>query len=171
MFEKFREYWLDRAFKTNARKHTFLNLNKMQNILILFDYEDLMEIILLGNNLEKMGKRTHLWSAVENIKQLETQIFSKKTRIIKPVELSNVFILKKEVYKEFSNLEYDTVIDIRQKKTQSLEYLLARNKAVFCIGNRKHDRNAFDFCVLQQKGKSILETYEQMKFYLQNIKD
>lgn len=172
MLNKLREYWLDRTFKKSKRVHRFLNLNEMKTILILFDFQDRMEVILMAENLSKMGKNVILWTAISNDTELDQVLLPKKIRIIKPKELSPFFILKKEVLAEFSELKYDTLLDIRKDDQNiGLEYLLASNNSKCCVGFRSHPRKAFDICILRQAKKNILETYEQMKFYLLKIQN
>ena len=166
MLEKIREYWLDRAFKKNQRKHGFLNIADMQTVIIIFDIVDRMEIILLAEDLSKMGKTTILVTANDN-KHLDEVNYTKKVHVLKKEDYSKFFILKKKAIEEFSNVQYDALIDTRRTNTNmELEYLLAINKSKCCVGFRTHKYKAFDICIIGQKNKNILETYEQMKYYL-----
>ena len=166
MLQKLREYWLDRAFKKNPRKHGFVNIADMQTIIIIFEVVDRMEIILLAEDLSKMGKNTILITANDEQKFDEVR-HTKKTRVLKKEEYSKFFILSKKVIHEFSSINYDTLIDTRRSsENMELEYLLAINKSKCCVGFRSHKHKAFDVSIIGQKNKNILETYEQMKYYL-----
>lgn len=167
---KFKDFRLRMAFKNNHRDRTFLNLEHMKEVVILFTYTDLMQVILIADHLEHQGKIVHLWTSLKNdIPFDEKKTSIKKTRVVKPQEISAFSILKSSVKEEFNQLKYDTLIDLTTQHCLTSEYLLALNKAKFCIGNREHAFKAFDFAILTERNKDIIDTYNQILFYLNKI--
>lgn len=167
---KIKDFRLDRTFKNNRRNRTFFNLENMKEVVILFTFSDLMQIILIADHLEHQGKKVHLWTEMHTDTLAENKrILIKNTRAIKPSEISRFFIVKSEVKNEFDKLKYDTLIDLTTQYSVVTEYLLALNKASFCIGNREHKYKAFDFVILNDNSKDIVDTYNQVLFYLKKI--
>lgn len=172
MLKKIQHFWLQRAFKKNKRKHNFLNIAQMKTIVVLFDIADKMEIILMAENLSEMGKKTILWTVEDkqSVNELNSINLSRKMRVLDKKDFSSLFILKNKIVKEFSTLNYDTLIDTRRTNNNiELEYLLALNKAQCSIGFRNNTYKTFDICFIGQGKKNILEIYEQMKYYLSKI--
>ena len=73
------------------------------------------------------------------------------------------------VIDEFEKLSYDTLLDLTTKNDKTLLFLLANNSAEFCIGIREQDFKVYDLIILKEEDVNLLETYEQIKFYLNNI--
>lgn len=172
IFNYIRNKRINTAFKKNKRKHFFHNLRTMERVLILFHHKDWMQIQLVANDLTKNGKEVILWtveSLDDNIAGIKIPLAMRK---LNKEDFSKIGYLKPKVIKEFKELKYDTLFDFTQEDGDGIEYLsflLAINQAQFCIGRREHLPRVYDLTILQAKGKSILETFGQMKVYLQNI--
>lgn len=172
MFDFIRTQKVNFAFKRNKRKRAFRNLETMERVLILFHYADWMQVQLVANDLERMGKKVILWTAESTDKSTINIRIPLLMKVLKKEDFSRAGILKSKVRKEFRNLEYDTLIDFCKVDGDGIEYLsylLAMNEAEFCIGNRIHDKRMFDLTVIQEEGKGVLETFGQVKFYLKNF--
>lgn len=163
----------DHALKNNRRKRTFHNLETMERVLVLFHYKDWMQIQLVAKDLERMGKKVMLWT-VESLDETTVNIKIPLTmRVLTAEDFSKISFLKSKTEDEYKGLKYDTLIDFCQDDGAGIEYLsylLAINNAEFCLGNRSSVENLYDMIVYQKKGKDILETFGQMKFYLQSIR-
>ncbi len=173
MFDFIRTQKVSFAFKNNKRRRAFRNLETMERVLILFHHTDWMQIQLVANDLERMGKKVILWTTESTDNSAVNIRIPLLMRVLSNDDFSKMGILKSKVRKEFKDLKYDTLFDFCKKDGDGAEYmsyLLAMNDAQFCIGNRKHDNNVFDFVIVQKDDKGVLETFGQMKFYLQNIK-
>lgn len=161
------------TFKKNKRKHAFHNLETMERVLILFHYKDWMQIQLVANDLERMGKKVLLWTVESSDETVINIRIPLVMRTLSKKDFSNFGLLRSKTEKEFKNLRYDTLIDFCKEDGDGIEYLtylLAINKAEFCIGNRWQDERIYDFTVIQNKNKGVLETFWQMKGYLEKIK-
>lgn len=172
MFDFIRTQRVNFAFKRNKRKRAFRNLQTMERVLILFHHTDWMQIQLVANDLERMGKKVILWTAESTDGSTVNIRIPLVMRVLRQEDFSRSGVLKSKTEKEFKNLEYDTLIDFCKEDgdgTEYLSYLLAMNEAEFCIGNRVHETRVFDLTVIQKEGKGVLETFGQMKVYIQNI--
>lgn len=171
MLKKIKELYLNRAFLKNKRKHRFLSMESIKNIIILFDYKDITDIIFIIQDLEKLGKKVVAWTTSSNEMKDEYKISFKKIRVLKSNEYSNIYLLKKEIIFEFKKLKYDTLIDFRREENLQLDYLLAINQAVFCVGTKKYPNDIFNLLILQKTGKRVFETYEDIRKYLLMIEN
>lgn len=156
------------------REHSFLRYDAMQNILILFNYEDWADIRDVVDDMKKNGKHILLWTIAPKKKSKEVDALkeipeSTEVRVIGQKETSWYNGLNKAVKDEFENLKYDTLFDMTTDTDKNLLYLLASNSAQFCIGIKEGDHKIYDFVVLKEDSKSLFETYNQIKFYLNNI--
>lgn len=156
------------------RKHSFRRFEEMQDILILFNYEDWNEMKVIADDLEKNEKHVVLWTVKpkkKNKTQEEPIKFSDsvQVRVLTGKEISWYSGLSQVVEKEFKNLSYDTMFDFTTYPDKNLFYLLASNTAQFCVGIQKVDHKIYDFVVLKEDSKSLPEAYNQIKFYLNNI--
>lgn len=170
MFEFIVRRKINSAFKNNKRKHAFRDMESMQNILILFTHSDWPEIESIAQDLEQKGKKVILWTSLPAIQQNQNAaIFTPNVRTITKKEKHLLQIIKQEVVKEFKNLTYDTLLDFTTKRSNTLEYLLAENGSEFCIGINETEERIYDFILLKGDNKSLSETYNQLKNYLNNI--
>lgn len=159
------------AFKNNKRKHAFHNLNTMKSVLILFHFKDWMQIQLVAKDLERSGKQVFLWTVESREDSLVDMKIPLLMRILKSEDFSKITLLKSKAQREFKSLKYDTLIDFCKEDGEGIDYLrylLAINTAEFCIGNRRNNE-VYDLTVIQEKDKGVLETFGQMKKYLNNI--
>jgi hypothetical protein len=159
---------INSALKKNKRKHTFLNLDKMRRVLILFSYQDLKEINEIAKDLESKGKSVILWTVYPS-NTGEKPPFIPKVRIISPKEISVIWGLSSAVIKEFCDQEYDTLLDLTTEADNSISFLLAKNTSQFCIGLKKQEKKIFDFILHKEENRDLIETYDQLKLYLHNI--
>ncbi len=176
MFKTPRRKQIDSALNSvRDRKHSFLRFDDMHNILILFHYEDWNEIKPIVEDLDKNGKHTILWTVKpkkksrENVALTDISASSSNIRIIDGRDVSWYSGLSEVVDSEFKLLQYDTLMDLTTSSDRNLFYLLASNTAQFCIGIKEANHRIYDFIVLKEDSKSLPDTYNQIKFYLNNI--
>lgn len=156
------------------RKHSFRSFGEMQDVLILFNYEDWNEVVDIAKDLMEAGKLVVLWTVKPkktNKEQMALSEFpsSVEVRVVNRKEISWYSGLSKVVDNEFKNLNYDTLIDLTTYSDKNLFYLLASNTAQFCVGIKEADHKIYDFVVLKEDSKSLSEAYNHLKFYLNNI--
>lgn len=171
MFEFLVRQRINSALKNNKRKHSFKNLESIQNVLILFSYSDWLDVQAIMHDLEQNGKNVVLWTtSPANLQpNNNTSPLPPNVRIISKKEKSLFQIIKHNVIAEFRNLSYDTLIDFTTKRSRTLKYLLVQNSSDFCIGIRETDKHIYDYIFLKEDDKSLQETYYQLKNYLNNM--
>lgn len=170
MFSFFIKKKVNSVLENNIRKHTFRNFESMKRVLILFSYQDWGEISQIVKDLEKEGKEVLLWTTQS--KKDKTVISaggSDKLHVITSKDLSWHKQISPSVIEKFKALSYDTLLDLTTDTNSTLLYLLANNQSEFCIGIKELDHKVFDFILLKENDKNLIETYNQIKFYLGNI--
>lgn len=171
MFDFLVKWKIDSAFKKNIREHTFLNMESMKNILILFSYSDWKVIETIAKELSARGKNVMMWTVQPSQKTPgDNTIFPANVRIIRPREISLLQIISSSVLTEFEALKYDTLIDLTTTESKVFKYLLANNSSEYCIGISKSEHNVYDFIVLKEDDMDLPETYNQIKNYLNNVR-
>ena len=165
----------DSALKhRNNREHRFLNMDMMKRVLILFNYEDWYQVKEIVQDMEAKGKEVLLWT-IEPKKGKEKGTIKEtpsasRIRIITTKEISWFFGLSPMVKKEFEELACDTLLDLTTYTDKHLHSLLAISGAQFCIGIKELDDKIYDFTIIKEEEKDLLDTYNQIKFYLNNIR-
>ncbi|WP_165042618.1 hypothetical protein [Dysgonomonas sp. ZJ709] len=155
------------VLKNHTRKHVFRSPENMVTILILFNSKDWKEVSEIAQDMRDNGKEVLLWTIQpKNAPALDMP----NVRIITSKELSKTQVLSSSVINEFESLEYDTLLDLTTKDENALLYLLGINTSEFCVGIKELDYKVFDFIILKEDDKNLVETYTQIKFYLNNIR-
>jgi hypothetical protein len=153
----------------NRKGKTFLNYDSIQNVFIIFNTGNLADIHAVAEALKKDGKKVTAWTTRPKDKMIQVNYPPYVRAIDTAKELSWTQTLEKYVVDEFVKQKYDTFIDLTTDNDNILDYLLAANSSRFCIGIREHNLKAYDFVMLRKEGRTIPETYEQLKYYLQHI--
>lgn len=156
------------ALEKNVRERRFHNLDTMRKVMLLFSYKDWKEVEPIVQDLRGMRKDVQLWT-LQNKKD-ETFSLPPNARVISSKEISSLTGLSSIVLEEFKSLTYDTLIDFTTYDDNNLMYLLANNSAEFCIGVKETEYNVFDFTLLKDDDMNLGEAYNQIKFYLNNIR-
>ncbi|MDR1883124.1 MAG: hypothetical protein LBR26_10155 [Prevotella sp.] len=157
------------ALKNNDRTRIFRKLDDMKKILILFTVEDWNEILQISRDLKENGKEVVLWT-VQSKKDENSHAFPPEVKAIAQKDISKWRGLSSSLIDGFKELSYDTLLDLTTKNDRSLLYLLAANSAGFCIGVREQDFKVYDLIIFKKESSDLLETYNQIKFYLNNIR-
>lgn len=158
---------INSVLKNHNRTHVFRSPEKIVTVLILFNAKDWDEISQITKELREAGKEVLLWTTQSK----GGSIFSQpNVRVITQKELSKTQVLSSAVLNEFGALKYDTLLDLTTKDDNALLYLLGINKSEFCIGIKELDYKVFDFIILKDDEQNLIETYNQIKFYLNNVR-
>jgi hypothetical protein len=161
---------IDSALKKNDRERIFHRFDSMKRVLIFFALEDWNKIRNITQDLESRGKKVLLWTIQYKQKEESQIIFPGNVRVISHKEISVLWGLSSSIVKEFKNTACDTIIDLTDGSDKWLLYLLASNRANFCIGINEPKYKVYDFVVLRGEESGLPETYQQIKFYLNNIR-
>ncbi|MDR0823840.1 MAG: hypothetical protein LBN74_02020 [Prevotella sp.] len=170
MFDFLVKWKIDSAFKKNERNHVFRNMESMKNILILFSYKDFAEIEYIAKDLKAKGKNVVMWTVFPSKKNAINTVFDANVRAIYPDEKSIFNIVSWSVSDEFHKLKYDTIMDLTTTDNDILKYLLAINTSDCSIGISKSPHKGYNFIVLKEEDKTLWETYNEIKFYLNNVR-
>lgn len=170
MFNFLRNKKIQSSIKKNERQHTFLSIANMRNILILFDYKDLNDMIQITKDLDSMGKRVFLWTYDPDKNAIPTKRQSLSLQTITPKDVSSIGSISKELVAVFESQLYDTIIDLTTEDHYALKYLLSNNTAKFSIGTTESEHKLYDFILRRKDGMSTPEVFQQIKFYLTNIR-
>jgi hypothetical protein len=170
MFDFLVKWKIDSAFKNNKRKPAFRNMESMENILILFSYNDWPEIEPIAKDLVANGKNVVMWSVQPLQKTIDNVIFPSNVRIVLREEISLLQIVSSSVLNEFVSVKYDTLIDLTTTSNKVFGYLLANNTSECCIGTSRAELPVYDFAVLKEDNMNLEETYRQIKIYLNNVR-
>lgn len=158
---------VDSILKRNNRYHLFLNIKDIENVLILFSYEDWLEIDLITQDLEKQGKNVLLWTVEPKGKVEYDFTLPEKVRVVSRKERFNIL----SVIEELNSHTYDTLIDLTFADNTTSLCLLAGNNARFCIGVREQRNKLYDLTLLRSDEMSLTDTYRQILVYLAVISD
>ncbi|MDL2214756.1 hypothetical protein LJC00_01040 [Dysgonomonas sp. OttesenSCG-928-M03] len=165
------DYFLQRSIKSGIkkynRKHSFLNYNNIESILILFDIEGWHDLQPIIEDLHQNGKKVSAWTI--RAKNTPASKFPPYVRVIQPEELTWMGLFKDNVINEYENLHYDTLLDLSSEQNEHLLLLLTLNKSQFCIGLIEREYKLYDFILLKKDSQSLDEAYEELKKYLEHI--
>lgn len=170
MFKFLRNRKIESSIKKNERQHTFLSMASIRNILILFDYNDLNNIISIVKELDSMGKRVFLWTFDPDKNAIPSKRQSLSLQTITSNDVSSTGSICKELMAVFETQIYDTIIDLTTEKHYALQYLLSKNTAKFSIGTSESDHRLYDFILHRKENMTVNEVFTQIKFYLSNIR-
>lgn len=159
------------AKKLSERRHSFINIKDIKHIVILYSFKDWESIKPIVRDLEQQGKKVTLWTVeTKHKKDISVDnILPVNVRMITTDEISWTGFLSANVIQEFSSLSYDTLLDLTTEPNDILIYLLLINTSKFCIGIKELNYKVYNFILLKSEEKDLGETYDEIKFYLNNI--
>lgn len=170
------DLFLQRSIKSelnnNSRTHTFLNFEKIHNVLVLFDIKDWETVSLIINDLEQHGKHVLPWciKPKSGQGQLALPSLPQNVRVIDMgKDLNWKRLIQPAILEEFDNLKYDTFLDLSLEPNDYSKLLLVKNKSNFCLGFTKKEEKLYDFIILKEENQDLFEAYKQLKIYLAHI--
>lgn len=170
MFEFILKNKIKNAFDNNTRTHLFRPEHAIRRVMLLYNIEDWEQISLIIEDMKKRGKTVSSWTTrlTPDSKKITPQI--EGTHIITTKETPLLSGVSSWIKYEFEAKTYDTLIDFTIKPEDVLLYLLALNSSEFCVGIKEMEEKMYDFVVLKSEQRTLVETYNQIKFYLNNIR-
>lgn len=169
MFKFLRKRKLKSAIEGNKHPHAFQTFEDINNVLILFENKHLNDVEYIVKDLLKSGKKVFLWTHNSDKKAVSPQRQSFNLQTITGGDVSMSGSIKPDILSVFQKQQYDTVMDLTQEPEYPLEYLLASNKAQFCVGIKRSESKLYDFVLLKNDDMSIKDAFLQIKFYLNNM--
>ncbi len=173
MLEHFIQKSIESGLKNNKREPQFLNFDNIKNILILFDAKDWDEVQIIATDLKQTGKSVIAWTVLPKMPKAETYS-TKFPEWVKTVDLNKdlnwMRVIRPEIFTEFGNQKYDTLLDLSSEKDKYTLALLVRNRSCFSIGISETEYKVYDFVLYRENDKTLPETYEQLKIYLAQLR-
>lgn len=170
------DFFLQNNIKSALKKQlrspkVFLNFNLIKRVLILFDGSNWQEVKPIIDDLLKNGKNVLLWTVVKSLtaeaQYTQQEVEKYSIRIVNlQKDLKWTRTLNANVLDEYENLNYDTFLDLSFEDIPLMLFLKALNKSQFSIGLQEKPYKIYNFILLKEEEKGLLETYEQIKFYL-----
>ena len=157
------------AYRNNNRRHEFHSFQDIRKVLILFNMEDWTYIDRIIRDLQDKGKTVFGWTLKPKHEE-NAPILPQNVRMIDPAkDLSWQQLPAGHVTGEFKNMEYDTLFDLTTKTRYYMTYLLMLNDSKLSVGIKEIEEKMYDCIILKEEDKDLYETYEQIKFYLDNM--
>lgn len=170
MFNILRKKKIRTLLETNKRRHSFIDFASINRVMLLFQYKDLEQLQKISQDLEKEGKTVFLFAYDNHSATVDTKNNLSDIVIINNKDISRLGSISADVLDKFESVQYDTIIDFSTSYEYPLYYLLASNKSQFCIGIRVDENKLYDFSLIKEDEMSLLDTYEQIKNYLNNTR-
>lgn len=171
MLKFFIEKNIQSGIKDNKREHHFLNFSRIKNVLIFFDFNKWDEILPIISDLEDNSKKVIAWTILP--KEMKVDSTTNYPESVKIIDLNKSLnwmkVFRTDIFDEFNNLKYDTLLDLCMSRDEYLLSLLVRNHAQFYIGINEDSNKLYDFIIYHEEDKSLFDTYEQLKNYLPHI--
>ncbi|MFV0468025.1 MAG: DUF6913 domain-containing protein [Dysgonomonas sp.] len=156
------------AQKLMKRQRTFKSFKDIKSIAILFNINDWVYIEQIVQDLKQHKKEVTAWTVKQ--KTENHLVLPEYVKVIDPgTDTSWQQTINQNIVDLFEKQQYDTLFDFSSSDDQILTYLLMINKSNLCIGITESQYQAYDFVILKENNANIFETYNQIKFYLDNM--
>lgn len=162
---------INKVLSTQDRNSYYPDFKSIKTILILFRSEEneknkfIREIIA---NLKNQGKKVTVWGYLDK-KETITAVLP-DFRLFSNSELTFYKIPKSILTEEFTNIEYDMVIQLCNEDIYSLDYLLAKANSQFKVSKNKPYKGISDFMIEVDESADDVFLFNQILFYLESIK-
>lgn len=170
MFNYIRKKKIESAWKRNHREHIFAGLDKVEYVLILFNYDHLSKIMPIARELLKQKKKVYLWTTVD-VKGHSSKIYDSSgqgIRVITPEDKSKMRIVTGATLKEFKSLRHDLILDFTTEHDEVLFYLILNSICKFNIGFRESIYKVYDFIYLKNEEQEPIDAFMDVKNYLES---
>lgn len=162
---------INKVLSTQERNSYYPDFKSIKTILILFRSEEneknkfIREIIA---DLKNQGKKVTVWGYLDK-KETVTAVLP-DFRLFSNSELTFYKIPKPLLAEEFTNVEYDMVIQLANEDIFPLDYLLASANSQFKVSKSKPYKGISDFMIEVDESADEVFLYNQILFYLESIK-
>ncbi len=141
----------------------------IHSIAFLIDFDQLKEMEEVALQLKKEGKKVTVY-AIATTQQisLSKESIIESRKIIDAKNFSWMGEPNSSTIKEFSEKQYDAIVDI-SKNDIRLQHLLLSNSCTFRIGTKSLDYPLYDFTLVTDS-MDLKDICQEIKKYLSNIR-
>ena len=157
--------------KQHVSQHTFPKWDKVQSVLLLFESdltEKNLQIKQLVKELQQEGKDVTAWGYVDSKNAISAIL--RDYRILSRRD-TNLFNKPKDAHlKDLKRMHFDLVIDLSLHDVLPIRYLMLYADADFKTGRQTDEPYLSDFMVMVGDNDNPAFLYDQVLYYLKNIK-
>lgn len=174
-FDLFLKKELKKVLADRNKTKTFKSFESINTILLLFNKEDWEEIKKIISLLKKEKKTVIAWTVrpkmgKEEFEEKQSKQYPDNVHFINiNTDVTWKQTLNEGVIDKFTNQEYDTCLDLTTHPDLHLLYLLAKNDSQFSVGIRESEYKLYDFIIFKKEEATLLDTYHQIKYYLDKV--
>ena len=175
MFEFLLKHKTKKILESQKREKVFLNWNKIQKILIVFNSKDYEEADAFIEYLEKKGRHIKVYAykdKSDNYDYSETPYSIVTQKILKDWSGESLRVLVNNLKSE----QYDLALDLSLQRNLILEYLFANANALLKAGYKKSDLPFYDLSITslpiqdEKSSKYVTELARQVIYYLTTMR-
>jgi len=175
MLNFYKKHTLKSQLKKNERRHTFLNMDAIRTVLVLFETSDYDIVDSFVERLQEYGKSVAGYAF--RVKD-DTFDYSETNYIIigKKENIESFGAPSEELLKQLKSKYYDVVIDLTLKENFSLEFILANANTTMTVGLKKNKLPLYDLSISKpsqakaSKNFRVNELIKSITYYLKTIK-
>lgn len=171
MFEKLKDkIFAYRLRKTEVQAAAFPDYQNIRSVLILFESDPVeknADILKIRDELLQQDKDIVLLGYAE--KKEITSLVLPQRRILGLNDITFWGGLKDDVVNDLQKRRYELLIDLTQRDVRPLQYAALLARADFKVGIRR-DNKLYQFMVDTPAQQSPRFLFDQIQFYLRNIK-
>lgn len=175
-FDLFLKKELKKVLNDRIETKNFKNFDSIDTVLLLFNKEDWDEIDKIISILKKEKKNVIAWTvrpkmSTEEFEERKSRSYPSNVHFINlNTDLTWKKTLKEEALDKFAGMEYDACFDLTTYSDPYLLYLLAKSESQFTVGTRESEYKLYNFILLMEDDATLLDTYNQIKYYLNKVK-
>jgi len=167
MLNIFIKYQLNKLTKTFAREKSFREYKDIHKVMLLFDIEDLAQVMPLVDSMLAEGKHVTAYS-FELKKTLHPQL-SENIKILGNEHLDFWGVPKTDVLSAFKKHTADTLMDLTGKSSLVLQYLFLNFRADFSVGFNRGNLPFYDMLIERNEEHDFSFFADQLLFYMKSL--
>ena len=154
--------------QTADHKPVFKAFDQIQSILVLYEMADFESLLPHIEHLKRSGKKVESFGYVR--KEVLPEVNDSYHFIVEKTDLSVKGIPADAALQKVLACKPDVIMDLTHAGCYAMQYLLVNHPCNFKIGIKKAERDLHDFSLLVTDRDEFNYLFEQILFYLQNIR-
>lgn len=150
------------------RKSVFKSYNQLKSVLVMYEMKDFENVQHGISELKRSGKQVASFGYVR--KEAIPELDDSYRFVVEKNALSVHGVPTDAVLQQVLACSPDVIIDLTHAGCYGMQYLLVKHPCNFKIGIKKLEREFHDFSILVTDRDEIDYLFEQILFYLQNIR-
>lgn len=162
------KYKIGKISRKLVRNKRFRTYDEISRVIILFNAENINDMIQVVESLENEGKtvKAYCFDKKDFIKRELPKAF----RILKKKDLSCLGVPKDAVIGEYRRFEADTVMDMTRITSLVMTYLFFCSEADYKVGFRKGYESFYDLLLEADANCDFPFFSDKLLFYMKNIR-